>query len=52
MKVRFYIDVDESDIYEYQNELTDDELLEEAAAWVDNNASFGWEIIDEEGEEE
>lgn len=51
MKVRFWIDADESDIYEYKNNLTEDELEEEACAWVDANAHFGWDIIDEEGEE-
>ena len=52
MKVRFWIDADESDVYEYRQDLTEDELENEVAAWVDNNAHYGWEIIDEEGEQE
>ena len=48
MKVRFYVDYDKSDVYEFEDDLTEDELLEEAADWVDNNASFGWEIVDED----
>lgn len=50
MKVRFWIDADESDVYEYMNDLTDDELEEEASTWVDNNAHYGWDIIEEEKE--
>lgn len=48
MKVRFWIDADESDIYEYKTNLTEDDLEQEVIAWVDNNAHFGWDIIEEE----
>ena len=50
MKVRFWIDADESDIYEYKTNLTEDELEQEAGAWVDDNAHYGQDII-EGGEE-
>ena len=50
MKVRFWIDADESDIYEYKTNLTEDDLESEASAWVDNNAHYGWDIIEEESE--
>ena len=50
MKVRFWIVADESDIYEYKTNLTEDDLEQEASAWVDNNAHYGWDIIEEEEE--
>lgn len=48
MKVKFWINADESDIYEYETNLTEDELEEEAAAWVGDNVQYGWDIIEEE----
>lgn len=47
MKVRYYVIADESDIYEEDDDLEEEELLDIAWEWVMANADVGFEIIEE-----
>ena len=48
MKVVFYVVQDESDVYEFPDNMTDDELRDKAFEWLDNNVGAYYEIVDEE----
>ena len=45
MKVRYYVIADESDIYDEDDDLAEEELLDIALEWVMANADVGFEII-------
>lgn len=44
MKVKFF----ESDVYEFPDSITDEELEKAANDWVSDNAGAGYETINEE----
>ena len=46
MKVVFYCSRDESDEYEFPDDISDEELQEAADQWVSDNVSGGYEITD------
>lgn len=47
MKVRYYVMADESDIYDEDDDLEEEELLDIAWEWAKTNADVGFEIIEE-----
>ena len=47
MKVRYYVIADESDIYDEDDDLEEEELLDIAWEWAMANADVGFEIIEE-----
>lgn len=49
-KVKFYVSQDESDVYEYPDNVSEEELETDAFFWMDNNVSAYYEIIDEDDE--
>ncbi len=48
MFVKFYCYSDESDVYEMEENMTEEELIDAACEWVCNNANVGYEIIEED----
>lgn len=48
MKVVFYVSRDESDVYEYPDDVTDEELETAAFEWMDNNVAAYFEVVDDE----
>lgn len=51
MKVIFYPDDVESDIFDVPDDITEDELSDMACEWVADNVQGFWKVI-EEGEQE
>ena len=47
MKVRFYVSEDESDVYEFPDDMTNEELDDAAFDWLDNNVAAYYEILDD-----
>ena len=47
MKVRFYCYADESDVYEVDENITVQELIDAACDWVCDNANVSYEIIED-----
>lgn len=47
MKVQFYPDDIDSDVIEVPDDITEDELYEQASEWVADNVSGFWRVIDE-----
>lgn len=47
MKVIFYPDYIESDVYEVLDNITEDALYEQACEWVANNVCGFWKVIEE-----
>ena len=50
MRVQFYVYSDESDIYDFPDTISEDELEDAAAKWASDNVPVGYEIIDEDEE--
>lgn len=50
-KVVFYVSQDESDVYEYPDDVTDIELESDAYIWMDNNVAAYFDVIEEDTEE-
>ena len=46
-RVVFYVSQDESDVYEYPDDVTDEELEAAAFEWMDNNVAAYFEVIDD-----
>ena len=51
-KVVFYCDAEESDVYEFDDDISHSELMDEAGAWVSDNVGGYYEIIEDEDEED
>ena len=47
-KVVFYVSRDESDVYEYPDDVTDIELESDAYEWMTNNVGAYFEVIEED----
>lgn len=45
-KVIFFVDSAESDVYEFSDDVTTDELQDAADEWVANNIGGAWDILD------
>lgn len=48
MKVVFYVRQDESDVYEFPDDVSEAELQDAANQWVVDNVGSWYEIVDEE----
>ena len=48
MNVRFYILSDESDVYEFPDNTSEEELQDALYEWIDNNSVGGYEIIEDD----
>ncbi len=48
MKVRYYVIADESDIYDEDDDLAEEELLDIAWEWAKQNGTIGFEVIEED----
>lgn len=47
MYVRFFIRADCSDVYEVSDDITEEELEEQAGDWFNNNVYADWEIVED-----
>lgn len=47
MKVVFYCSMDESDVYEFPDDISEEELTDMACEWVADNVEGYWEEVDE-----
>lgn len=47
MKVVFYCSRDKSDVYEFPDDISEEELTDMAYDWVVNNVDGYWEEVDE-----
>ena len=48
MKVVFFCSRDESDVYDFPDDTSEEDLSDAAADWLVDNVSAGYEIIEEE----
>lgn len=48
MKVKFYCYADESDVYEFEDDTTEEELIDFSCEWASDNVSSSFEIIEDE----
>lgn len=46
-RIVFYCSRDESDVYEYPDNVSDEQLTEDAYQWVCDNVDGYWEEVDE-----
>lgn len=52
MKVKFFVWSEESDVYEFPDNVTDEELQTAANDWVCDNIGAGYDIINKDDEED